>query len=223
MVSTPEHVHFAGYLVGQHSSAVHDLPDVAARSRASRVGTSRTYTNGQAKAVLGVALRCSQERADACWVISTHADRGGGSICGGTAVAPLWLADAAIQSRQDEAAIARLAPWSLIKHLLDRLFAEHDTRAGAERLLADSGLSFERPHVQPGTYTKTEVRRRRLAISLCGDRRGRSPMHRIALFGYDRQGRRCAPTAWTERASGAARIGRLALRDGVQGHVGNPL
>ena len=39
------------------------------------------------------------------------------------------------------------------------------------------------------TYTKTEVRRRRLAISLCGDRRGRTPMHRIALFGYDAAGR----------------------------------
>ena len=38
--------------------------------------------------------------------------------------------------------------------------------------------------------TKTEVRRRRLAISLCGDRRGRTPMHRIALSGYDEPGRR---------------------------------
>jgi superfamily I DNA/RNA helicase len=38
--------------------------------------------------------------------------------------------------------------------------------------------------------TQTEVRRRRLAISLCGDRRGRTPMHRIALFGYDEAGRR---------------------------------
>jgi superfamily I DNA/RNA helicase len=35
-----------------------------------------------------------------------------------------------------------------------------------------------------------EVRRRRLAISLCGDHRGRTPMHRIALFGYDEAGRR---------------------------------
>jgi superfamily I DNA/RNA helicase len=49
---------------------------------------------------------------------------------------------------------------------------------------------FDRPHFQPGTYTRTEVRRRRLAISLCGDRRGRTPMHRIALFGYDEEGRR---------------------------------
>ncbi|MGH2857998.1 MAG: UvrD-helicase domain-containing protein, partial [Solirubrobacteraceae bacterium] len=42
---------------------------------------------------------------------------------------------------------------------------------------------------QAGTYTRTEVRRRRLAISLCGDRRGRAPMHRIALLGYDEVGR----------------------------------
>jgi superfamily I DNA/RNA helicase len=46
------------------------------------------------------------------------------------------------------------------------------------------------PHFQSGTYTATEVRRRRLAISLCGDRRGRTPMHRIALFGYDAEGGR---------------------------------
>jgi superfamily I DNA/RNA helicase len=43
--------------------------------------------------------------------------------------------------------------------------------------------------LQPGTYTKTGVRRRRLAISLCGDRRGRTPMHRVALFGDDEPGR----------------------------------
>ncbi len=35
-----------------------------------------------------------------------------------------------------------------------------------------------------------QVRRRRIAISLCGDRRGRNPMHRLALFGYDDEGRR---------------------------------
>ena len=45
----------------------------------------------------------------------------------------------------------------------------------------------------PAPYTPTSSRacdRRLLAISLCGDRRGRSPMHRIALFGYDDEGKR---------------------------------
>jgi superfamily I DNA/RNA helicase len=40
-----------------------------------------------------------------------------------------------------------------------------------------------------GTYPRAEVRRRRLAISLCADRRGRTPMHRLALFGDDKAGR----------------------------------
>ncbi len=73
--------------------------------------------------------------------------------------------------------------------LRDRLWAEHDTSVGGYRLLADEGLFFDRPHFQTGTPTKTGVRRRRLAISLCGDRRGRTPMHRIALLGYDEAGR----------------------------------
>jgi superfamily I DNA/RNA helicase len=74
--------------------------------------------------------------------------------------------------------------------LLDRLFAEHDTESGAVRLLTESGLSFDHPHFLSGGYTRTEVRRRRLSISLCGARRGRTPMHRLALFGYDEVGRR---------------------------------
>ena len=73
--------------------------------------------------------------------------------------------------------------------LLDRFFVEHDTAVGAERLLTDNGLIFAHPHFQAGTYTRNEVRRRRLAISLCGDRRDRTPMHRLALFGYDEGGR----------------------------------
>ena len=72
-----------------------------------------------------------------------------------------------------------------------RLFEAHDTVSAGRRLLADVGLSFEHPHFQPGTFTRTEVRRRRLSVVLCGDRRGRTPLHRIALFGYDREGR-CA-------------------------------
>ena len=36
---------------------------------------------------------------------------------------------------------------------------------------------------------RTEVRRRRLAVALCGGSRGRRPMHRVAVFGYDQEGR----------------------------------
>ncbi len=60
---------------------------------------------------------------------------------------------------------------------------------GRCRQVADARSFLDRQHSRADTYMRTEVRRRRLAISLCGDRRGRTPMHRIALFGYDEQGR----------------------------------
>ena len=37
-----------------------------------RVGTSRTYTNGRVKPVVGFMQRSRQEHADAAWIVSTH-------------------------------------------------------------------------------------------------------------------------------------------------------
>ncbi|MDQ2759552.1 MAG: UvrD-helicase domain-containing protein [Actinomycetota bacterium] len=60
---------------------------------------------------------------------------------------------------------------------------------GRCRQVADARSFLDPQHSRADAYMRTEVRRRRLAISLCGDRRGRTAMHRIALFGYDEQGR----------------------------------
>ncbi|HVS29675.1 MAG TPA: UvrD-helicase domain-containing protein, partial [Solirubrobacteraceae bacterium] len=58
---------------------------------------------------------------------------------------------------------------------------------------ADEGLSFFHPHFQSQSYTGREgrpvVRRRCLTLTLCGEPRGKTPLHRIALFGYDDAGR----------------------------------
>ncbi|HEX5146966.1 MAG TPA: UvrD-helicase domain-containing protein, partial [Conexibacter sp.] len=71
VVSTPEHTHFAGYRLGitpqQHMTYL-----MVRRDRGFRVGTSRTYTNGQVRPVVGVALRTRHEHADAAWVVGTH-------------------------------------------------------------------------------------------------------------------------------------------------------
>src|SRR5690348_10499593 len=72
ILSTPDHVHFAGYLLGR-TPQMHMTYLMWRRDRGFRVGTSRTYTNGQIKPVVGVAYRTRGERADAAWVISTHA------------------------------------------------------------------------------------------------------------------------------------------------------
>ena len=54
------------------------------------------------------------------------------------------------------------------------------------RLLSDSGLSSDVPHYMPQSYTG---RRRNVVVTLCGDRRGRTPMHRISMVGRDDEGR----------------------------------
>jgi len=187
LVSTPEHVHFAGYVVGR-SPQLYVTYLMWRKGRGFRVGTTRTYTNGQVKAIMGLAVRTSGERADASWVVSTHESE-----------AEARYAEALLSIRYGLPTlpfVARRYPdWkgrSLVadQELLNRLFSEHNTVPGGHRLLADAGLFFDHPHFQAGIFTKTGVRRRRLAISLCGDRRGRTPMHRIALFGYDDEGRK---------------------------------
>jgi DNA helicase-2/ATP-dependent DNA helicase PcrA len=186
IVSTPEHVHFAGYRVGR-------VPDLCMtyvmwrRDRGFRVGTSRTYKNGQPKPVIGVTVRANAERADAAWVVSVHSSEAEARYAQASLAMRYGLPTLPFRTRSNgsepgHSLVGDQAPF-------DRLFSEHNTTRGGYRLLADAGLVFERPHFQPGTHTKNSVRRRRVAVTLCGDRRGRRPMHRIALFGCDRQGR----------------------------------
>src|SRR5262249_7203679 len=71
IVSTPDHTHVAGYLLGR-TPQLYMTYLMWRRDVGFRVGTSRTYTNGVSKSVVGVATRMRGERADAAWVISTH-------------------------------------------------------------------------------------------------------------------------------------------------------
>jgi superfamily I DNA/RNA helicase len=66
--------------------------------------------------------------------------------------------------------------------LIDRVFAGVDSGLGGLRLIHDGGLEVEHPHHVPATHGG---RRRNLTIALCGDRRGRTPMHRVAMEGRD--------------------------------------
>jgi superfamily I DNA/RNA helicase len=186
IVSTPEHVHFAGYLVGR-TPQLYLTYLMWRRDRGFRVGTTRTYTNGQVKPVIGVAARSNGEHADASWVVSTHASEAQARFDETSLSLRYGLPTLPFIARPN----GKPEGQSLVgdQALIDRLFTKHDTVSGGHKLLADAGLSLDSPHFQPSTYTKTGVRRRRLAISLCGDRRGRTPMHRIALFGYDDEGR----------------------------------
>ena len=71
LVSTPEHMHFAGFKVGL-SPQLHMTYLMWKRGTGFRVGTSRTYTDARAGTLPGPSLRMNQEHADATWVVSTH-------------------------------------------------------------------------------------------------------------------------------------------------------
>ncbi len=181
IVSTPEHVHFAGYKVGA-SPHLHTTYVMHRRGKGFRVGTSRTYTHGQPKPVMGFVMRSAAEGADGVWVISTHASD-----------AEARLAEAVLSLRNGLPTLpfyARKTPRgnSLVgsQELIDRVFAAVDSESTGVALLEREGLGWNRPHHAPQTHAG---RRRRLVACLCGDRRGQTPMHRLSLYGDDDKGR----------------------------------
>ena len=72
LVSTPEHTHFAGYVLGVVPQT-HFVYLMRRDGVGWRIGTSQVYTRGQAKPVVGFMQRVAQEHADALWVVGTFA------------------------------------------------------------------------------------------------------------------------------------------------------
>jgi DNA helicase-2/ATP-dependent DNA helicase PcrA len=186
VVSTPEHVHFAGFKVGK-TPQLHMTYLMWKRGHGYRVGTSRTYTNSMGAGLAGPSIRLNGEHADACWVIETHDSEGEArvresllSLHYGLPTLP-FVARPSSRGR-DNGVVGN-------QELLDRVYNDVDTEAAGLLLLSDYGLSFDHPHFSASTTTAGSRVRRRLSISLCGDARGGSPLHRIALFGYDAEGR----------------------------------
>jgi DNA helicase-2/ATP-dependent DNA helicase PcrA len=181
LVSTPEHVHFAGYKLGL-TPQMHMTYLMRRKDKGFRVGTSRTYTNGRVKPVVGFMQRSRQEHADAAWVVSTHETEGEARAAEVTLALKYQVPTLPFVARagSENGLVANQA-------LIDRVFSEVGCEEGGYELLADSGLRPEVPHYLPQSFTG---RRRNVVITLCGDRRGRTAMHRISMVGRDEEGRR---------------------------------
>ena len=181
--STREHMHFAGYQLGC-SPQLHMTYLMHKRGVGFRVGTTQVYTKSQRKPIAGFRLRCFTEAADAVWVISTHESgvesRFAEAVLAARYGLPTMPFVARKPGRAHESVVAD-------QSVLDRLFATLDTEAAGHRLLRDEGLSFQHPHHHAGTFLG---RRRVVTLTLCGERRGRSPMHRISMVGRDETGRK---------------------------------
>src|ERR671910_2437471 len=181
LVSTPEHIHFAGYKLGL-TPQMHMTYLMRRRDKGFRVGTSRTYTNGRVKPVVGFMQRSRQEHADAAWVVSTHETEGEARVAETTLALKYQVPTLPFVARagSENGLVANQV-------LIDRVFAEVECEEGGRQLLADSGLRSDVPHYLPQSYTG---RRRNVVVTLCGDRRGRTPMHRISMVGRDDEGRK---------------------------------
>jgi DNA helicase-2/ATP-dependent DNA helicase PcrA len=69
---------------------------------------------------------------------------------------------------------------------LRQIVGSPDTWIGAERLLEEVGLDIDRPHHLPQSDKSNH---RNIVITLCGDRRGSTPMHRISIAGVSAKDR----------------------------------
>jgi DNA helicase II / ATP-dependent DNA helicase PcrA len=190
LVSTSDHTHFAGFVLGR-TPQLHMTYVMWKRGVGFRIGTSRTYTRGQVKPVVGVQLRMRTEGADAGWVVSVHASDAEARVAEHVLSARYGLPTLPFNARPSGAEREDSLVGS--QELIDRVFEALDTNATGRTLLDDEGLSFRFPHFTPMAHTSgrrgSTRRRRRMVVTLCGDRRGTTPMHRIAMFGYDAEGR----------------------------------
>ncbi|MEO5692572.1 MAG: UvrD-helicase domain-containing protein [Usitatibacter sp.] len=177
LVSTPEHTHFAGYLLGETPQTYFTYL-MHKKGVGYRLGTSCVYTQGQVKPMVGFKQRSIQEHADATWVISTHPSENDArfdeislSLKFGIPTLPFVpRVGGSVRGLVHDAAY------------ISRLYREIDTASGAARLLMDKGLRVDEPH---HVAMSRDSNRHNIVVTLCGDRRGASPMHRVCTVGND--------------------------------------
>ncbi|MGZ5087943.1 MAG: UvrD-helicase domain-containing protein [Usitatibacter sp.] len=177
LVSTPEHTHFAGYLLGE-TPQLYFTYLMHKKGIGFRLGTSCVYTKSQAKPKVGFKQRSVQEHADATWIVGTHSSENEArfdeislSLTYGIPTLPFVpRVGGSVKGLVHDAA------------LIARLYREIDSESGARRLMADRGLRETEPH---HVAMSRDSNRHNVVVTLCGDRRGASPMHRVCAVGND--------------------------------------
>src|SRR5262245_56140763 len=123
ITSTADHMHFAGYLPGR-TPQLHMTYLMWKKDVGFRIGTSRTYTAGQVQAVIGPAMRCNAEGADAVWILGTHDSDAEARVQEAILSARYGVPMLPFRARRNNR-----APNSVVgdQSLIDRVFVELDT------------------------------------------------------------------------------------------------
>jgi DNA helicase-2/ATP-dependent DNA helicase PcrA len=174
LVSTPEHIHFAGYQL--YGSPQMYLTYAMCKGRHFRLGTTSVYTDAKVKRIWGLQNRCAGEHADAAWVVSTHESELEARIAELRLSLQYGLPLLPFVARPGRAERG----CSIVGNqaALDQLFNSLDTWSAGLRLLADHGLSLSYPHQLPQS---AEGRRRNIVVTLCKDDRA----HLVSICGSD--------------------------------------
>ena len=190
VVSTPEHTHFAGYLLGETPQTYFTYL-MFRKGVGYRIGTSQVYTRGQVKPMVGYRQRSIQEHADAVWIVGTHASENEARYDEITLSLKYGLPTLPFVARKGKAVDSLVHDEAWIV----RLYQDLDTASAALRLLSDRGLREDEPHHVP---ISRDSKRRNVVLTLCGEHRGDRPAHRIAVMGNDESGRKALAKAGIE-------------------------
>lgn len=186
LTSTPEHMHFAGYRLGETPQQYLTYL-MYKRKMGWRLGVSQIYTRGQKKSVIGFIQRSNQEHADALWVVGTHKTQQEARIHEYTLSLKYQIPTLPFVARKGLSTNGYVHDQGVLR----AIFTSFNTETCAQKLLNDVGMSPLYPHHRAQSRNSN---RRNVTLTLCGDRRGKSPMHRIAMVGNDAEGRRALET-----------------------------
>lgn len=178
LTTTKDHTHFAGYRYGL-SSQWYFTYLMNKKSIGWRLGVSAMYTKGQRRPMPGFMLRTNQEHADAIWILAAHDTPQKARIMEYELSLRFQIPTIPFMARRGRSKGGYVHDQKVI----DAIFEKFDTEKSAERLLKDCGLSVSHPHHRPQGHSRSG--RRNLILTLCGDRRGKTPMHRISMVGAD--------------------------------------
>ena len=176
ITSTADHMHFAGYRLGE-TPQLYFTYLMHKQGIGWRLGTSQVYTRGQKQPVIGFQQRCNQEHADEVWIVGVFDTPQEARVREYLLSLEYRLPTLPFVARRGGSVNGYVHDQDAI----DRIFTSFDTETAAYELLAAEGLSPGYPHHR----AQGAANRRNVTLTLCGDRRGASPMHRITMLGQD--------------------------------------